>query len=125
MLIAFLGGHDLVAVLEGPGAERVDRAEQRPSQSGQLVLDAGRRLGVGIACDQSVELQPPQRLGQDLGADAPDALAQFARALGTTPQHPDQYGVPGVGEEVEREAGTAVGEIGVGRHLPHGARRGF
>lgn len=35
----FLGGHNLIAVLEGPCADGVDGRQQGPSQSGELVLD--------------------------------------------------------------------------------------
>lgn len=35
----FLGGHDLIAVLEGPCADGVDGRQQGPAQSGELVLD--------------------------------------------------------------------------------------
>jgi hypothetical protein len=35
-----------------------------------------------LSIHQSVELQAPQRLGEDLGADASDPLPQFDRALG-------------------------------------------
>jgi hypothetical protein len=35
----FLGGHDLIAVLEGPCADGVEGRQQSPAQSGEVVLD--------------------------------------------------------------------------------------
>lgn len=119
----FLGGHDLIAMLESPCSDGVDGDQQGPAQSRESVLDPQRRSGMCVPCHQSVVLQAPQRLGEDLGADAPDALPQFDRAPGAITQRPKHHGVPGVGEQVEGEAGAAVGEESVGRHVPNGARQ--
>ncbi|ARX86803.1 hypothetical protein SMD44_06280 [Streptomyces alboflavus] len=119
----------------GPCAERLDRGDEGAAEVGQGVLDTGWGLGVGAAGEQAVVLQAAECLREDLGADAADVVAQFAGAQGAVSQSPERHRVPGVGEQVEGEAGAAVGEeaggfVGcgpgrvVGRHASHGARGG-
>ena len=45
-----------VAVRPRPLGQHVDRIDQRRSERGELVLDAGRHLGVRVAADESVRL---------------------------------------------------------------------
>lgn len=62
-----LGGHHLVAVFEGPGADGVYWYEQGPAQRREFVFDPCGCAGVGVPVDQAVELQAAQRFGEDLG----------------------------------------------------------
>lgn len=71
----FLGCHDLITMLEAPRSHDVDGRQQSLSQGCELVLNARGRSGVCPPVHQSVGLQAPQGLGEDLGADPPDLLA--------------------------------------------------
>jgi hypothetical protein len=71
----FLGSHDLIAMLEGPCSDSVDGCQQTPAQGSESVLNAWWGSRVCLPVHQSVGLQAPQRLGEDLGADPPDLLA--------------------------------------------------
>ncbi len=47
-----------VAVRPRPLGQYVDRIDQRSSERGEFVLDAGRHLGIRVTADESVRLEP-------------------------------------------------------------------
>jgi len=112
-----------IAVRPRPFGEYVDRFDQRLAERGERVLDAGRHLGVGVADDQPVRLEPPERLGEHLAGNAADQLDQLAvahRALGESVEDDHR---PLVRDQFDRQSPGAVGQEDItGAVSAHGAK---
>ena len=112
------------AVVPGPVRQDLDGLDEGPAEVGEAVLDPPRRFG--MAFDQTVLLEPTQRLGKDLARDAADEAGELTvptRPLAEPEEH--QHG-PFVGDDLDRQARGAVGEEGwPGRvlHEIEGTRR--
>lgn len=104
---------DRISVRPRPLGQYVDRIDQRRPERGELVLDAGRHLGIRVAADESVRLEPSKRLGKHLSGDAADQRDQLAmahRALAEAVEHDHR---PLVGDQLDRQTPRAVGKKGI------------
>jgi len=106
------------AVVPRPVRQDLDGLDQGPAEVGEAVLDPPGRLD--MAFDQTVLLEPTQRLGKDLARDAADEAGQLtvpARPLAEPEEH--EHG-PLVGEDLDRQACGAVSEEGRPSRVLHG-----
>src|SRR5947209_13792631 len=63
------------------GGDRAEWLIERAPERRQRVFDPGRDLRVGGASEDPVALEAPERLGQHLGRDAADAIAEMVEAM--------------------------------------------
>src|SRR5690606_9331193 len=99
---------DALAVLLGPRADRVDRAEEGPPEVGERVLDARGDLGVDGAGDEAVPLERAQRLREDLRRHGTYEVAQLAEPQHAPAQRHEDEQRPLVADPLDDEAARAV-----------------
>ena len=78
----------------GPVHEGLERIEQRSAKLGEFVLDARRHLAILASRHDAVPLEITQRFGENLAADAPDAVGQLPEPEGAVGQCNDEQGCP-------------------------------
>ena len=114
----FLELGDRAPVVLRPVRQDLDGLDEGLAEIGEAVLDPPRRFG--SAFDQAVALQPAQRLGEDLAGDATDELDEFTVPVGPLTEPEDHEHGPLVGDDLDSEAGGAVGEEDLSRRVLHG-----
>src|SRR4051794_34726617 len=105
-LAAAAGGAEPLGAV---GAHRLDDRDERAALLGQLVLDARRDLGEGLAGDDALLLERAQAQAQRPGRDAFQRALQLAEALAAVGQVADHEERPLAADDVGGPADGAVG----------------
>lgn len=108
---------DLSAGLRGAESEGT-------AEFGQLVVDAGRGLGVGMPGHQPAVLQPAQRVGEHLAGDSADHPGQLTVPARLVGEAVEDHDGPLVSDDLNGQPGRAVGQEHVASgHEPKGTNR--
>ena len=83
-------------VVGPPLGEQAQRPGQLAAGRGQLVGEAGRSAGVGLADQDPLALQVLEALGEDVGGDAREGLEQLVEAARAVEQGLDEQQGPAV-----------------------------
>jgi hypothetical protein len=111
-------------VVPGPGVQDLDGLDEGPAEVGEAVLDLPWRLRPPF--NQAVMLEPAQRLGENLAGDAADEVNELTVPAGLVAQPEQDEHRPFVGDDLDGQAGGAVGEEGWSGRVLHefqGTRR--
>lgn len=98
------------AILPRPVREHPDWFIERATESGQLVLDPGWRLGVHAPLDESIRLQLPQRLRQHLARDTTDQIDQRSVPDRGVMEREQRHRRPLIRQDLDRRPSRAVSE---------------
>jgi len=102
-------GGDDAEVGGGPGAHVFEDGDEVVAGEAEAVVDAGRDGRLDGSEDEAIGFELAELGGEDLLADAPEEIAEFAEAVGLEGEVPEDEDLPLAGEDVGGGLdGTAV-----------------
>lgn len=106
-------GLEVLHVVDGPGPDGVDGDDEAATEVGEGVLHAGRDLCVDLAAHQAVTFHGSQGLGEDLGGDAADRVAELGEPVRAALEDAhDEHG-PAVADPVQGQPAGAARVVDV------------